>query len=75
MPKSAHGGSTPAKKPVIPLVVAVALALLALLVLTLLQQASSRPAYAAASDVLPDLGMAHPQDLRIRSTSDGRRCF
>ena len=77
MPKSTYGGSTyggstPAKKLVIPLVVALALALL---VLMLLQQASSRPAYAAAaaSDVLPDLGMAHPQDLRIRSTSDGRR--
>ncbi len=69
MPKSTYGGSTPAKKLVVPLVVGVALALLVLMVL---QQASSRPAY-AASDVLPDLGMAHPKDLRIQSTADGRR--
>jgi hypothetical protein len=42
------------------------------LVVVVLQQASSQPAY-AASDVLPDLGMAYPQDLRIRNTADGRR--
>jgi hypothetical protein len=68
MSKSTYGGSAPAKKLVVALVVAVALALLVVMVL----QASSRPAY-AASDVLPDLGMAHPQDLRIRNTEDGRR--
>jgi hypothetical protein len=69
MSKSTYEGSSPARKVVVALVVAVALALVVLMVL---QLASSRPAY-AASDVLPDLGMAHPQDLRIRSTADGRR--
>src|SRR3712207_9566377 len=69
MPKSTYGGSTPAKKLVVPLVVAVALALLLLMVL---QQASSRTAY-AASDVLTGLGMAHPKHLTIQSTEDGRR--
>jgi hypothetical protein len=48
------------------LVVAAALA-----VLMVLQQASSRPAY-AASDVLPDLGMAHPKHLTIESRSGKR---
>ncbi len=42
-----------------------ALAMLALLV-------SSAPA-GAADDRLPDLGMAHPKDLRIESASDGRK--
>jgi hypothetical protein len=68
MSKSTYGDSTPAKKVVVALVVAVALAL----VVVVLQQAFSPPAY-AASDVLPDLGMAHPKDLRIEKTSNGRK--
>jgi hypothetical protein len=40
--------------------------------MVVLAVAASKPAQ-AASDRLPDLGMAHPQDLRIAKTSDGRK--
>jgi hypothetical protein len=49
----------------------VAAVALALIVLLLMQQATSRPAY-AASDRLPDLGMAKFRDLQIQRT-DGRK--
>jgi hypothetical protein len=45
---------------------------LALVVLVVMQQATSRPAY-AASDRLPDLGMAKFRDLQVQRTTDGRK--
>jgi hypothetical protein len=62
------GEGVSAKNRVIVSLTAVTLALLLLVVM----QASPRPAY-AASDRLPDLGMAHPQGPRIEITSDGRK--
>ncbi len=68
MPKMAYdAGFTRAKKLVLAAGVSIALALLTLVVV----QAPSRPAY-AATDRLPDLGMAHPSGLPIENTSDGR---
>jgi lysyl oxidase len=63
-------GSTHAKKRVLASVAAIAIAL-ALVTLVVLQ-APSRPAY-AVTDSLPDLGMAHPRNLLIQNTSDGRK--
>jgi hypothetical protein len=40
--------------------------------LLMVVQAASRPAH-AASDRLPDLGMAKFKDLRVQRTNDGRR--
>lgn len=64
----APGGLTPAKKRIVTSVAAVALAMLALVGM---QQAASRPAY-AASDRLPDLGMANFKDLQVQRTG-GRK--
>lgn len=61
-------GFTSAKKRLLVSVAAIALALLTLVVV----QAPSRPAH-AATDRLPDLGMLHPNELRIQNTSDGRK--
>jgi hypothetical protein len=68
MSKSTSGGFAPAKKPVVALVVAVALALLLLVVL----QVPSRPAH-AATDRLPDLRMLHPKGLEVQNKPDGRK--
>jgi hypothetical protein len=64
-----HRGFTPAKRRVIALMAALTLALLLLVIML---QTPSRPAY-AASDLLPDLGMDHPKDLKIEKTSNGRK--
>jgi hypothetical protein len=61
-------GFSPAIKRVVASVLAIVLAVLTLVVL----QAPSRLAY-AATDSLPDLGMAHPKDLKIEKTSTGRK--
>jgi hypothetical protein len=55
---SAPGGFTPARTLIVTSLVGVIVALLLLMVV----QAASRPAY-AASDRLPDLGMAKFKDL------------
>jgi lysyl oxidase len=65
-----NGGFTPAKKRVVAALAAIALALLLLLVVLL--QVPSRPAY-AATELRPDLGMAHFKHLQTETTSDGRR--
>src|SRR5215210_8129650 len=64
-------GLTPAKKVVLASVAPIALALLIALLTLVVLQAPSRPAY-AATDSLPDLGMAHPTGLQIQNTS-GRK--
>ena len=66
--KALFEGGSPTRGRVITLGVAVALALLLLVML----QAASRPAY-AATDLLPDLRMARLQNLQIQSTADGRK--
>ena len=66
--KALFEGGSPTRGRVITLGVAVALALLLLVML----QAASRPAY-AAMDLLPDLRMARLQNLQIQSTADGRK--
>ncbi len=69
MPKKILSGEgTSAKNRVIVSLTAVTLALLLLVVL----QAHSRPA-GAATDVLPDLGMAQLRDIQIQKTADGRK--
>lgn len=68
LPLSVPKAFAPARKRTITSVVAVALALVVLL---LMQQGTSRPAY-AASDRLPDLGMAKFKDFQVQRT-DGRR--
>ena len=52
--------------------VVVSLAAVALALLLLGLQAPARPAY-AASDLLPDLGMAKIQDLQVEKQPDGRK--
>jgi Lysyl oxidase len=64
-------GFTPAKKVVVASVAPIVLALLIALLTLVVLQAPSRPAY-AATDSLPDLGMAHPKNLQIQNTS-GRK--
>jgi hypothetical protein len=68
MSKVLFAGISPTRGRVIALVMAMSLAL----VLVVMLQGSSRPAY-AASDLLPDLRMARLQDLQIQSTTDGRK--
>ena len=66
--KSAPGDFTPARTLVVTSAVGIIVALLLLMVV----QAASRPAH-AATDRLPDLGMAKFKDLRIQRANDGRR--
>ncbi len=71
MRESTSGGFTPEKKRTVASVTAAALALLLVLV-AMVMLAPSRPAH-AASDRLPDLGMAKFQDLQVQRTTDGRK--
>jgi hypothetical protein len=72
MSKITHDeGFTPAKRLVLASVAPIALALLIALPTLVVLQVPSRPAY-AATDSLPDLGMAHPGNLQIQNTS-GRK--
>ncbi len=72
IPEYARKGFVPAKKRAAASVAAVALAVvLAVLVMAVMAQTSPRPAY-AASDRLPDLGMANFKDLQIQRTG-GRK--
>jgi hypothetical protein len=66
--KSNLGAVTPARTLILTSVAGVILALLSLMVV----QAASRPAH-AASDRLPDLGMARFKALQTRRADDGRR--
>jgi hypothetical protein len=66
--KSALGVVTPARTLIVTSAVGIVTALLLLMVV----QAASRPAH-AASDRLPDLGMARFKDVQTQRTNDGRR--
>jgi hypothetical protein len=66
--KSVPGVLTPARTLIVTSVVGVIVALLSLMVV----QATSRPAH-AASDRLPDLGMARFKAVQTQRTNDGRR--